>query len=169
MKKPMANAYVFNLIATVTSAVFSIFLITQNFPNVFQFGVSYKIDASNTALVKQLQMMYTPAIVVALIAAVLVFTLVITMLVLVKKRKVSALGSIIALGITLIQIGYLSGLFWLVQSVQSAFSPAGDILQNPYIGPLLQLINLLLLGGSWIANLVVAIDYRRNGIKESRH
>ena len=77
MKKPMANAYVFNLIATVTSAVFSIFLITQNFPNVFQFGVSYKIDASNTALVKQLQMMYTPAIVVALIAAVLVFTLVI--------------------------------------------------------------------------------------------
>lgn len=165
MKKPMANAYVFNLIATVTSAVFSIFLITQNFPNVFQFGVSYKIDASNTALVKQLQMMYTPAIVVALIAAVLVFTL----LVLVKKRNVSALGSIIALGITLIQIGYLSGLFWLVQSVQSAFSPAGDILQNPYIGPLLQLINLLLLGGSWIANLVVAIDYRRNGIKESRH
>lgn len=112
MKKPMANAYVFNLIATVTSAVFSIFLITQNFSNVFQFGVSYKIDASNTVLVKQLQMMYTPAIVVALIAAVLVFTLVITMLVLVKKRKVSALGSIIALGITLIQIGYLSGLFF---------------------------------------------------------
>ena len=144
MKKPMANAYVFNLIATVTSAVFSIFLITQNFSNVFQFGVSYKIDA-------------------------LVFTLVITMLVLVKKRKVSALGSIIALGITLIQIGYLSGLFWLVQSVQSAFSLAGDILQNPYIGPLLQLINLLLLGGSWIANMVVAIDYRRNGIKESRY
>lgn len=87
MKKPMANAYVFNLIATVTSAVFSIFLITQNFPNLFQFGVSYKIDASNTALVKQLQMMYTPAIVVALIAAVLVFTLVITMLVLVKKSQ----------------------------------------------------------------------------------
>ena len=105
----------------------------------------------------------------ALIAAVLVFTLVITMLVLVKKRNVSALGSIIALGITLIQIGYLSGLFWLVQSVQSAFSLAGDILQNPYIGPLLQLINLLLLGGSWIANMVVAIDYRRNGIKESRY
>ena len=92
MKKPMANAYVFNLIATVTSAVFSIFLITQNFPNVFQFGVSYKIDASNTALVKQLQMMYTSAIVVALIAAVLVFTLVITMLVLVKKKKSQRFG-----------------------------------------------------------------------------
>ncbi|CAQ65226.1 Putative uncharacterized protein [Lacticaseibacillus paracasei] len=88
--------------------------------------------------------------------------LVIIIFVRVFLRKVypTSIGYTISLVVTILEVILTSILILILQLSQSEFSPV-SVLQNAWAAPIVQLISLLLLGGSFIATLITLIDYRK--------
>ena len=160
LPKKNYDIHTINVIVVSSSFILSVFLMTQNFQNIFTLSVPLSLSTSSKQVLTTIQTAYFPPLIVSLLAAITMLVIIIFVRVFLRKVYPTSIGYTISLVVTILEVILTSILILILQLSQSEFSPV-SVLQNAWAAPIVQLISLLLLGGSFIATLITLIDYRK--------
>ncbi|MCH4043242.1 hypothetical protein ACEVFU_15010 (plasmid) [Lacticaseibacillus paracasei] len=160
--KKTHDKHAINLIIVGLSFVFSMFLISQNFQNIFALSTPLELFTSGSSkqLLANITTKYFPSLVISLIMAIIMFVSFISIRLLFKDGYPSSFGYSISLIVIVLEILSISSLLLLLNLSQLEFSHF-SILQNAWLAPIVQLIFLMFFGGSFVATLITIIDYRK--------
>lgn len=159
--KKSYDVYTINLMLVGSSFVFSLFLLTQNFQNIFTLSLPLSLSASSKQILTTIQTAYFPPLIVSLVTSIALLTIVIFVRIFFRKVSPASIGYTISLVVIILDVILTSILLLLVQLSQQEFSPV-SVLQNTWAAPITQLITLSLSGGSLFATLITIIDYRKH-------
>ena len=160
LPKKNYNIHTINVIVVSSSFILSVFLMTQNFQNIFTLSMPLSLSTSSKQVLTTIQTAYFHPLIVSLLAAITMLVIIIFVRVFLRKVYPTSIGYTISLVVTILEVILTSILILILQLSQSEFSPV-SVLQNAWAAPIVQLISLLLLGGSFIATLITLIDYRK--------
>ncbi|EPC92657.1 hypothetical protein [Lacticaseibacillus paracasei] len=148
LPKKNYDIHTINVIVVSSSFILSVFLMTQNFQNIFTLSMPLSLSTSSKQVLTTIQTAYFPPVIIIFVRVFL------------RKVYPTSIGYTISLVVTILEVILTSILILILQLSQSEFSPV-SVLQNAWAAPIVQLISLLLLGGSFIATLITLIDYRK--------
>lgn len=157
------DVYTMSLIAVVLSLIFSLFLMSQNFQNIYSSStpLGFLTSESNKQLLANITSTYFPSLMIALVMASIMLVFFIYIRISFKNEYPFSAAYSVSFIVIILEILAISTLLILLNLSQLEFSPI-SILQNTWVAPIIQLVFLMLFGGSFVATLIAIIDYRKH-------